>query len=459
MKKGSYLEAVRNQYENFPYPARDPENEKGFMFTSSVSSLDCINHFCFEGRRDFNKPFRVLIPGGGTGDCTIYLAEQLRDTPAEIIYLDISDASMAIAKERANVRGLDNITWIHDSILNIPKLNLGLFDYITCSGVLHHMSDPQAGLDALTSVLHPEGSMALMVYAKYGRNGVYQMQDLLRRIHVNEEDVQKKVDNTKILLNTLPEGNWFNFHSGIWASEIKTDIGIYDLLLHSQDRAYSVPELYDYVEKSGLRVQKLLNLDNGLGDMLFHPETFIRDQSILNEVKKLSFQEQAAICELMFGQLIRQSCYLSFSEKKVPVVNDLELIPSIALNMMGEEKYQSLRETFVSSSRTIRINRFISFNRTAHASDIFSAIDGKRTAKDVIDFAHKKSSVNASYEKVEAEYKTLADILIKVFLLYLRDPSLPNYTTELDIESRMHKRYGKKQCRKVLATYNAKNRD
>ena len=176
--------------------------------------------------------------------------------------------------------------------------------------------------------------MALMVYAKYGRNGVYQMQDLLRRIHVNEEDVQKKVDNTKILLNTLPEGNWFNFHSGIWASEIKTDIGIYDLLLHSQDRAYSVPELYDYVEKSGLRVQKLLNLDNGLGDMLFHPETFIRDQSILNEVKKLSFQEQAAICELMFGQLIRQSCYLSFSEKKVPVVNDLELIPSIALNKL-----------------------------------------------------------------------------------------------------------------------------
>ena len=458
MKKNSYLESVRNQYESYPYPARDPDDEKGFMFTSSVSSLDCINHFCFEGARDFNKPFRVLIPGGGTGDCTIFLAEQLRNTKAEIIYLDICKASMAIAKDRAKIRGLKNITWIHDSILNLPSMDLGLFDYITCSGVLHHMADPQAGLDALKSVLHPKGAIALMVYAQYGRSGIYQMQELLRRIHVNEDDPQKKVSNTRALLKGLPEGNWYNFNSGLWDLELKTDIGLYDLLLHPQDRAYTVPELYEYVEKSGLLMQKLLNLDNGLGDMLFQPETFIRDPGMLENIKKMSFREQAAICELMFGQLMRQSCYISFVERKVPSVDDLSLIPSIAVTVSGEESGKALNDIFLSKSKSIRINRFISFNRTAHAADIFRAINGKRTAKEVIAFAQKKSNVNASLEQVESEYKTMANILTKVFLLFLRAPKLPPYETLVNVESRMHKLHGKKQCLKALESYKSKNK-
>lgn len=457
MEKGSYLESVRNQYENYPYPPRDPEDEKALVFFSKSSSLDCINYFCFEGSRDFNKPFRVLIPGGGTGDCTMYLAEQLRDTPAEIVYLDMSHASMAIAQERAKVRGLTNITWIHDSILNLPKLNLGLFDYITCTGVLHHMTDPQAGLDALKSVLHPEGSIFLLLYAQYGRTGIYQMQDVLRRIHVNEEDIQKKIDNTKTLLKTLPSGNWFNFFANEWAFEMKTDIGIYDLLLHPQDRAYTVPELYDYVEKSGLVIHKLLITDHVLADVLFQPETFIRDPAILASVKQLSFKEQAAICELMFGQLSKQCCYISFSDKKVPSVDNLELTPSISICSSRDAVYKVLSDAFLGQSRTIQINPFISLNRTAHAADIFKAIDGKRTAKDVIALAHEKSTVGAKLEQVESEYKSLANILTKLHHVFLRESHLPSYTAISEMQSRMHKLYGKKICLKALDSYCAKN--
>jgi 2-polyprenyl-3-methyl-5-hydroxy-6-metoxy-1,4-benzoquinol methylase len=159
MKKGSYLQEVRNQYENHPYPARDPEDEKGMIVSSRSSSLDCLNYYCFDGGRDFSKPFRVLVAGGGTGDCLIYLAEQLRDTPAEVVYLDMSKASINITKARAKVRKLSNIKRVHESLLNLPKSDLGKFDFITCSGVLHHSDDPQEGLDALTSVLHPDGSI------------------------------------------------------------------------------------------------------------------------------------------------------------------------------------------------------------------------------------------------------------------------------------------------------------
>ncbi len=39
---------------------------------------------------------------------------------------------MEIAQKRAEKLGLTNIKWVYDSILNIPKLNLGKFDYINC---------------------------------------------------------------------------------------------------------------------------------------------------------------------------------------------------------------------------------------------------------------------------------------------------------------------------------------
>ena len=48
-------------------------------------------------------------------------------------------------------------------------------------GVLHHLADPDAGLAALRDVLAPDGAMHLMVYAPYGRTGIYMLQEFCRR--------------------------------------------------------------------------------------------------------------------------------------------------------------------------------------------------------------------------------------------------------------------------------------
>src|SRR5262249_51190335 len=150
--------------------------------------------------RDFSRGFRALVAGGGTGDSTIMLAEQFRDFPAEIVHLDISRQSMQIAKERAAMRGLSNITWIHSSLLDAPKLFSEPFDFIESVGVLHHLESPEAGLAALVSVLKEDGVMGLMLYALYGRKTIYQIQRLMRILNKNEENMQRKVDRCKTVL-------------------------------------------------------------------------------------------------------------------------------------------------------------------------------------------------------------------------------------------------------------------
>ena len=78
---------------------------------------------------------RILVAGGGTGDATIFLGEQLHNHDAQIVHIDISEASIAVARRRAEIRGLKNIEWRHDSLLSLPALSLDSFDYISYTGV------------------------------------------------------------------------------------------------------------------------------------------------------------------------------------------------------------------------------------------------------------------------------------------------------------------------------------
>ncbi len=150
-------EPVRDQYEAYPYPARDPKDEAKRLIAGSPSNLAEIDHYVFAGRGDFAKPFRALVAGGGTGDAAIMLAQQLTDrarerghaAPGEVVYLDLSQAARDIAQARARERGLSNIAFHQGSLLDLPGLELGTFDYIDCCGVLHHLVDPPAGLAAL----------------------------------------------------------------------------------------------------------------------------------------------------------------------------------------------------------------------------------------------------------------------------------------------------------------------
>ena len=87
LPKSKDLKQVQDHYLDYPYPQRNPEDDKTRLMKIYGDYLGELNHWLFEGKEDFKKDFRVLIAGGGTGDSTIYLAEQLKDTDAEIIYL------------------------------------------------------------------------------------------------------------------------------------------------------------------------------------------------------------------------------------------------------------------------------------------------------------------------------------------------------------------------------------
>ncbi|MBL8199212.1 MAG: class I SAM-dependent methyltransferase [Chromatiales bacterium] len=321
MTTGNFLEAVKAQYEALPYPPRDPALETRRLIHKIGDNLIILNHYCFGGSRDFSRGFRVLVAGGGTGDSTIYLAEQLRQLGGEVVYLDLSEASLAIARERARIRGIENIRWFQASIMDIPALELGSFDYINCTGVLHHLASTEAGLGALKSVLKPDGVILLMLYGKYGRRSVYDMQSLLRQYVAPDGPISEQVAQARRLVDVLPPTNSFARDREKWSREIAIDgfgdAGLYDLLLHSQDRCFSVPDLYGLAASASLDI--LAFVDHVLA---YDLTNLLPAGAIPPHVLQMELSRRQALAELLIGDIASHEFYLGFREIHRPASLD-----------------------------------------------------------------------------------------------------------------------------------------
>ena len=243
------MTTVRDQYEAFPYPERDPRDEKKRLILGSPSLPQEIDHYVFGGQRDWSQPLRILVAGGGTGDGLIQLTALLTQygKPYTATYIDLATASRQVAEARAKTRGLKNITFITGSLLDAP--DHGPFDYIDCCGVLHHLPDPDAGFRALRAALAPGGGMGFMVYAPYGRSGVYPLQEAFATLY-GDTPPKDRLKAARQVMENLPAGHPFKSNPNL--NDHKSgDAGFYDLLLHSTDRAYDVQTLADTLDRTG----------------------------------------------------------------------------------------------------------------------------------------------------------------------------------------------------------------
>jgi len=293
------VDGVRAQYEALPYPPRDPRDEAIRLITGTPSHILEVNHYLFAGRLNFARPFRALVAGGGTGDACIMLAQQLADRqcPGEVVYLDLSSASREVCEGRAKARGLHNVQFITGSLLDLASMNVGQFDYIDCTGVLHHLPDPVAGMKALVAVLQPEGGVGVMLYGQYGRTGVYPLQEMLRTLAPPSMALEDRLAMARRLIRFLPTTNLFRRNPYLNDHVTGGDAGLYDLLLHSCDRAYTVPEIGELAAGAALRVVAFLE------PVRYEPATYMSDPVIARQAGALPLVERAAFAERLAGNL------------------------------------------------------------------------------------------------------------------------------------------------------------
>jgi SAM-dependent methyltransferase len=235
---------VRAFYESHPYPAplgnldghrdlyRNPDRRRALSLLLWPTEKQRANR-------------QILVAGCGTSQAAIHA---LREPDARVTAIDISETSLRYTRDLQRKYRLRNLDLHRLAIEQVRELGQ-TFDQIVCTGVLHHLPDPDIGLRALHNVLAPSGAMHLMVYATYGRAGIYMMQEYCRLLGIGATEAELRDLGTTI-------GALSSDHpiAGVSrrAKDFRNPDALADALLHPQDRAYTVPQIYAWLERCGL---------------------------------------------------------------------------------------------------------------------------------------------------------------------------------------------------------------
>jgi SAM-dependent methyltransferase len=242
-------DAVAAQYERWTYPPGYTDLES-LPLTGPHSTYKDFRalHAAYWPTESYREDRDILVAGCGTmaAACYAYLYPAAR-----VVGIDLSAASLAHEQLLKDKYRLANLSLHRLPIEQAGSLGLS-FDFIACHGVLHHLADPVAGLRALGEVLRRDGVIAVMLYAMYGRAGVYMLQDLFRLLGVQQDTAGVAV--VRETLAMLPPTHPVQQYARV-ATDLHADAGLVDTFLHPRDRAYTVRDCLDLARDAGMAFQ------------------------------------------------------------------------------------------------------------------------------------------------------------------------------------------------------------
>ena len=224
--------------------------------------------------------------------------------------------------------------------------------------------------------------MHLMVYAPYGRTGVYMLQEFCKRLDIAATDTG--IRDLVAALRALPAG-----HPLVPllrdAPDFRQEAAVADALLHPQDRAYSVPQLLELIERGGLtfgRWMRQAPYSPRCGVLARIPQT--------SRMADLPLPAQYAAAELFRGTMPHHSAVIyrddrTSSDQHVTFAGDewLGYVPIRMADTICVEERLPAGAAGVLINQT-HTDRDLITPIDATEKRLFDAIDGERSLADIV---------------------------------------------------------------------------
>jgi SAM-dependent methyltransferase len=235
--------AVRQQYEENPYPrwiktapAGQPRSLDAYLRSMLPSArLTPIDR----------APLDVLIAGCGTGQQPVEFAARV--SPARILAVDLSRASLGYAARKTAELGLRNIDYGQADILRLGELDRQ-FDVILASGVLHHMAEPFGAWSRLLDLLRPGGLMLLGFYSELARTEVTAARAFIAE-HGFTSDAAG-IRRARAAIAALPDDSPIRLN--LRAADFFSMSDCRDLLFHVSEQCLTIPKIARFIRETGL---------------------------------------------------------------------------------------------------------------------------------------------------------------------------------------------------------------
>ena len=378
LRTGEIADPIYEFYTAHPYPPPVDNLDRALQMWNDESVLRAEFHLLWPNK-EYRPDFDLLVAGCGTWQAARYA---LTHPAARVVAIDVSPTSIEHTNALKQKYNLTNLETRQLSIENAGDLDQR-FDLIVCTGVLHHLVDPDEGLRALRSLLNSEGAFYFMVYATYGRAGVYMLQEYCRRLGVGT--TRQEIDDLIAVLQRLPE------HHPLLATQRGSrefnGEALADALLNPRERSYSVSQLFDFIERNDLRFARWYWQAPYLpqcGDVASTPHA--------ERLAALPQREQYIEMELWRGLLNNHSVVVHRNDVNDDFKVRLDDEQCLQYVPIRTAWTKCVQDRLPPGAAAALINQTHSFNDLyllidAQEKQIFDAIDGRRSISEIAETA------------------------------------------------------------------------
>lgn len=251
-------EKIRQQFEFGPYPRtpidKSPKEDANALFTHNL-----VTPYYLRNQQVISTAGKTILDAGcGSGYKSLILAEA--NPGAEIVGIDLSEKSVELAQQRLEYHGFENAQFQVLGIEELPSLGLQ-FDYINCDEVLYLFPDPAVGLQAMKSVLKPEGIIRANLHSSLQRAVYFRAQKVFRAMDLmgnNPEDLE--IGLVQEIMQSLKDGVDLKIRT--WKPYLEREDAQESILMNflfQGDRGYDIPDLFRAIRGAELEFVSMVN--------------------------------------------------------------------------------------------------------------------------------------------------------------------------------------------------------
>jgi len=294
LQQPDLLDKLRQQFNSTPYPrigVAEPPN----LNPLNLYVHNLVTPYYLRQQKVTDTRDKVILDAGcGSGYKALSLA--IANPGAKIIGVDISEASVKVAQERLEHHGFKDAKFYAMSLEDLPQLGMQ-FDYINNDEVLYLIPDPAAGLQAMQSVLKPEGIIRTNLHSKRQRRMYTRAQQLCKLLGLmdgNPEDAE--IEMLGGLMRSLKSTIDLN---GVWRRKFETNPKetLANHLLVG-DKNFTILDLFQLLQGANLEFVRMVDGWTWNLNDLFKTSENLPD-SLKEFLSPLSVADQLHVFELL----------------------------------------------------------------------------------------------------------------------------------------------------------------
>lgn len=234
-------EKIRRQFDQVPY-FNEPLDKSPQKNAALLSLHNLVKAYHWRNQKIIDTAGKVILDAGcGSGYKSLVLATA--NPGAKIIGIDISEESLKLARQRLAHHGFAEAEFYAMPLEELPSLGIE-FDYINCDEVLYLLPDISVGLQAMKSVLKPEGIIRANLHSYLQRQSYFRAQEFFRMLGLMDGSPHKQeIELVRQTMKNVKDHIYLKIKT--WRSNYETqdEVVLANHLLQG-DKGYNIPEMF-----------------------------------------------------------------------------------------------------------------------------------------------------------------------------------------------------------------------